>query len=147
VEKVVIRKLRIEDADAVRRIQFEITKEEDDIDYQESLRAVASGNQHMGIAAEIDGKVVGYMIGYMLFSGFGLSKSAWITNFGVDPMYMGQGIGKSLAKRVLEEYEERGVTHIYTAVRWDSVDLLSFFRTIGFDRSTLINLCKIAEKR
>jgi len=147
VENVVIRKLRLEDADAVRRIQFEITKKGEDTDYRESLKAVVSGNQHVGVAAERDGVVVGYMISYMLFGGFGLSKSAWITNFGVDPAYMGRGIGKSLAKRILDEYEGRGVTHVYTAVRWDSVDLLSFFRTIGFDRSTLINLCKIGDKR
>jgi N-acetylglutamate synthase-like GNAT family acetyltransferase len=78
----------------------------------------------------------------MLFGGFGLPKSAWITNFGVNPKCMGQEIGKKLAKKVIKEYEKIGVTHIYTAVKWDSVDILSFFKTIGFDRSVFINLSR-----
>jgi hypothetical protein len=28
-------------------------------------------------------------------------------------------------------------------VRWDSTDMLSFFKTLGFDRSNFINLRKV----
>lgn len=142
MENVAIRKLKAEDAEEVRRIQYAITKREDDIDYHRSIEAVISGGQHVAVAAEVDRVFAGYMISYLLLGGFGIAKSAWITNFGVDPNYMGQGIGKSLAQRVLGDYEAQGVTRVYTTVRWDSVDLLSFFRTIGFDRSNFINLCK-----
>jgi len=31
---------------------------------------------------------------------------------------------------------------VYTAARWDSVDLLSFFKSVGFNRSNFINLYK-----
>ncbi len=137
-----IRTLKVEDAEAVRRIHSSITKGEDGIDYRRTIQAVVSGGQHVALAAEVDGVVAGYMISYLLFGGFGLAKSAWITNLGVDPKHMGQGIGKSLAHQVLKEYEKQGVSHVYTAVRWDSVDMLSFFRTMGFDRSILINLCR-----
>lgn len=141
MENAVIRKLQVEDAGDVQRIQAAITQREDDIDYHQSIKSVISGGRHVALAAEVDGVVAGYMISYVLLGGFGLAKSAWITNLGVDPKYMGQGIGKSLARQVLRDYKEQGILHVYTAVRWDSVDLLSFFRTIGFDRSILINLC------
>ena len=146
VENVVIRKLRMEDAEEVRRIQLAITKKTDDIDYHQSVKTVISGEQHVAVAAEVNGVVAGYMVSHTLFGGFGLAKSAWITNFGVDPKFMGQGIGKSLAQRVLDEHERLGITQVYTAVRWDSVDILSFFRTLGFDRSVFINLCKNEER-
>jgi ribosomal protein S18 acetylase RimI-like enzyme len=92
--------------------------------------------------AEIDGRVVGYMISYTMYAGFGLDKSAWIATLGVDPKFMGCGIGKRLAEEILGVYQKRGVRNIFTSVRWDSVDLLSFFKTLGFDRSHFINLKK-----
>jgi len=47
-----------------------------------------------------------------------------------------------LAEEILEAYRKKGINDIYTSVRWDSVDLLSFFKTLGFDRSNFINLRK-----
>lgn len=96
----------------------------------------------MSYVAEYKGKVVGYMITYILSGGFGMGKSAWIATLGVEPKLMGQGIGKTLAKKIFDFYKERGIQNIYTSVRWDSTDLLSFFKTLGFDRSVFINLRK-----
>ena len=92
-----------------------------------------------------EGKIVGFMISYILLGGFGIEKSAWIAMFGVDPKFMGQGIGESLAKKIFEFSREKGIKDIYTSVRWDSPDLLSFFKTLGFDRSNFINLRKLLE--
>ncbi len=82
------------------------------------------------------------MISYIVYGGFGLEKSAWIATLGVDPQFMGQGIGKRLAKEILRVCQDRGIKHVFTSVRWDSVDLLSFFKTLDFDRSNFINLRK-----
>jgi ribosomal protein S18 acetylase RimI-like enzyme len=60
----------------------------------------------------------------------------------VDPKFMGQGIGKKLAEEIFRVYQEKGIQDIFTSVRWDSADLLSFFKTLGFDRSDFINLKK-----
>jgi ribosomal protein S18 acetylase RimI-like enzyme len=93
--------------------------------------------------AEFQGKVVGFMISYILTAGFGEAKSAWIATFGVNPNFMGQGIGASLAEEIFKFYKSEGIEYVYTSVRWDSTDLLSFFKTLGFDRSNFINLRKI----
>ena len=58
---------------------------------------------------------------------------------------MGQNIGKSLAGEALKHYKEQGVRNILTSVEWDSSDLLSFFKTLGFNRSNFINLRKVIE--
>ena len=95
--------------------------------------------------AELDGKVVGFIITYILFGGFGLEKSAWIGLFGVEPKYMGSGIGKSMAKEVFGELRRMNIKNVFTSVKWDSVDILSFFKSLGFDRCDFINLKKIID--
>jgi N-acetylglutamate synthase-like GNAT family acetyltransferase len=83
------------------------------------------------------------MISYILTAGFGMPKSAWIATLGVDPNCMGRSIGASLATEIMSYYKAQGVENVYTSVRWDSSDLLSFFKTLGFDRSNFINLRKV----
>jgi ribosomal protein S18 acetylase RimI-like enzyme len=90
----------------------------------------------------IDSKVVGFMISYITLGNFGADHCAWIAMFGVDPKYMGQGIGIRLTEEVFDFYKEKGIVEIYTSVRWDSTDILSFFKTLGFERSDFINLRK-----
>jgi predicted N-acetyltransferase YhbS len=140
---VLIRELRVDDADAIQRIAKAISKDGSDVDLKKSIDHMTrnSANQN-SLVAEDNGKVVGYMISNVLYAGFGLKKSAWIVSMGVDPEHMGQGIGKRLAKDLFEVYREKGVSHIYSSVLWDSIDLLSFFKTLGFERSAFINLRK-----
>ncbi len=76
-----------------------------------------------------------------------MEKSAWIGLFGVDSKYMGSGIGKRLAKEIFDVITERGIKNIFTSVKWDSTDLLSFFKSLGFDRCEFINLCKKLEQK
>jgi len=45
-----------------------------------------------------------------------------------------EGIGKALAKRLFQYFRKRDIRDIYTAVRWDTGDMLSFFKAIGFKR-------------
>ena len=130
------------DAADISRIQSAITKSPVTIDFRHIIEDQVRKGEDASFVAVIRGKVVGYMISYIVFGGFGLEKGAWIATLGVDPKFMGQGIGKKLAEEILAVYREKGITDIYTSVRWDSVDLLSFFKELGFDRSNFINLRK-----
>jgi len=140
--KLVIRNIRPEDAHQIGRIQSSITKSGPQIDFKYIIETKLQGSEDASLVAEIDGRVVGYMISYLVYGGFGLEKSAWISTLGVDPKFMGQGIGKRLAQEILEVYKKKNIRYIFTSVRWDSADLLSFFKTLGFDRSDFINLRK-----
>jgi len=64
---------------------------------------------------------------------------------GVHPKHMGQDIEARLACEIFKYYRPEGFSRVYTSVRWDSTDLLSFFKTLGFDRSNFINLAKDQE--
>jgi predicted N-acetyltransferase YhbS len=145
MENVRIRKIEMEDAEAIRRIHEAITKSPAKIDFGRIIRDQEQKGGDASFVAAMGGKIVGYMISYTVNAGFGLDKSAWIATLGVDPRFMGQGIGRQLAEAVFQAYREMGVRNILTSVRWDSADLLSFFKTLGFDRSDFINLLKKME--
>jgi len=142
IQGLKIRKIRPEDAIHLERIQALITKAPCKTDFRRIIQEQLKENKDVSLVAEVDGKIVGYMISYMIYAGFGIEKSAWIAIFGIDPKFMGQGIGKRLAEETFKIYQKRGIKDIYTSVRWDSVDLISFFKTLGFDRSEFINLRK-----
>lgn len=140
MENLVIRKVKIEDADEMNRILNAITKSADKTDFRQIIKEQVIKDDEASFVAEVNGKVVGFMISYILYGGFGVEKSAWIATLGVDSKFMGQGIGKRLAEEIFKVYKDRGITHIFTSVSWDSGDILSFFKTLGFDRSSFINL-------
>ena len=145
MERLRIRALRAEDAEDIRRIQTAITQTPSAIDFEQVFDEQVKRSGGASFVAELQGQVVGYMISYVLSGGFGIEKSAWIAMLGVDPQLMGQGIGKKLAQEIFRVYKEKGIKNVYTAVRWDSTDLLSFFKTLDFDRSDFINLRKVLE--
>ena len=145
MENVLIRRLKTEDAEEIGRINALIAKGADARDFKRMVEDLARSPVDISYVAECGGKVVGYMITYLLSAGFGIDKSAWIATLGVEPILMGQGIGKAMAKEIFEFYRKKGINNIYTSVRWDSTDLLSFFKTLGFDRSNFINLRKEME--
>jgi ribosomal protein S18 acetylase RimI-like enzyme len=143
VDKVQIRHLQKNDADEISRIYADITMKPVDPDFKRVVEEHAQREDQACFVAEQDGKVVGFMISYILTAGFGMPKSAWIATLGVDPNCMGRSIGAGLAEEIMNYYQAQGVENVYTSVRWDSTDLLSFFKTLGFDRSNFINLRKV----
>jgi ribosomal protein S18 acetylase RimI-like enzyme len=143
VSEIVVRRLRKEDAGDVARINAAITKTRSRLDFERIVGEEVERETGASFVALIDSKVVGFMISYITLGNFGADHCAWIAMFGVDPKYMGQGIGIRLTEEVFNFYKEKGIVEIYTSVRWDSTDILSFFKTLGFERSDFINLRKI----
>jgi len=92
------------------------------------------------LVAEKDNKVAGFIIGCIKEWGFGLERSGWIEMIEVDPKLMGIGIGKTLGEALIKYFRNEGIKEVYTTVEWDSGDLIAFFKSIGFDKSSFINL-------
>jgi ribosomal protein S18 acetylase RimI-like enzyme len=143
MQNMQIRRLKIEDAEEITRIYQAITRKPTSDDFMRVIEDHARRKDSACFVAEIDGKIVGFMISTILTAGFGIAKSAWIATLGVSPEHMGQGIGARLAEEIFAFYRSQGIENVYTSVRWDSTDMLSFFKTLGFDRSNFINLRKV----
>lgn len=107
------------------------------------------------LVAEVEGKVVGFILGYVSGWEFGVPDTVgWIDTIGVDPAYQRRGIGKILIKEFIENLkrtgkEERpeakkskieGVNVVYTLVEGTDWNLLQFFHAMGFKRGDMINL-------
>lgn len=140
-KEVTIRRWKLEDADEISGIYGLITNKSVHADFKKKVldRSQETGNE-AHFVAEMEGKIVGFMISYILPYGFGAEDCAYIATMGIHPKCMGQGVGAGMTREIFNYYKAKGVTRVYTSVSWDSTDLLSFFKTMGFDRSKYVNL-------
>ena len=142
VKEIKIRKIGAEDIPGMVAIQESILQKKVSKKWIQMVEARLRKLEAAGFVAAMGGRVVGFMIGEIKGESFGLEQSGWIEVVGVHPGHMGIGIGRILAKKLFEFFEKKGIRDIYTTVRWDAGDMLSFFKAIGFDRSPFINLRK-----
>lgn len=140
-EEILIREWRIEDTDGICEIYRLLTGAPVTDDFkrkvQGSARSSASG---VHLVAVSEGKIVGFIISYILPFGFGAEDRAYISTMGVHPRVMGRGIGVKMTKNLFSYYKKHNISIVYTSVKWSSTDLLSFFKTLGFDSSNYLNL-------
>src|SRR5436309_14586839 len=67
--------------------------------------------------AEVDGKVVGFMLGDVRAGEFGLEEpSGWIERFGIDPEHRGRDLGKQMFETIVEHFRQAGATTVRTLV-------------------------------
>jgi ribosomal protein S18 acetylase RimI-like enzyme len=136
------RQIKTEDVPQIIAIQQAIIKKKVSRRWVQMVENHLRRQDAVGFVATRDNKVIGFVIGEVKGEGFGLEQSGWIEVVEVHPSQMGVGIGHALSHRLFQYFKKRGVRDVYTAVRWDAVDMLSFFKSIGFDRSEFINLIR-----
>ncbi len=67
------------------------------------------------LVAEVDGRVVGFILGRAGELEFGLPGTvAWIEVIGVDPPYRRQGIARALVGRFATSAEDHGIKTVFT---------------------------------
>jgi GNAT superfamily N-acetyltransferase/biotin operon repressor len=143
-----IRHLARTDVDAVLDIVINIGRaeaseeEEARVYLRETIeRHIERNEPLMNLGAELDGKLVGFVIGEIRAWEFGQrEKTGWIKVLGVEPEYQGKGVGKKLGETLLGNFKASGITRVRTLVNWYEGDLLSYFRTLGFDVHNMIAL-------
>lgn len=109
-------------------------------DIEGFFRSFINNNPDTCLVAMTENRVVGFIVGCIKDRGFGVERTGWIELLGVAPGCMGEGIGKRMGEYMLNYFRKEGVKRIYTSVKWDSGDLIAFFKSIGFDKSDFINL-------
>lgn len=149
-----IRSLNENDLDAVVEIDRKILGKSRRDHWRRKI-AYADIYPRPALVAEMEGKVVGFILGYVSGWEFGVPDTVgWIDTIGVDPDYQNRGIGKTLFKSLIENFrrtgrEERpeakesmieGVNVVYTLVRRNDWNLLRFFHKMGFKRGDMISL-------
>lgn len=142
MHNLIIRKLKEEDIEAVGKIYNSIVQLPKRADFITELKEQCKSTCFVNSVAEINNEIVGFLLSYVIYGGFGINKSAWISLLCVHPKFMAQGIGQSLAEEAFKVYKRIGIRNVHTSFEWNSGDLLSFFKNLGFSRSDFINLRK-----
>jgi ribosomal protein S18 acetylase RimI-like enzyme len=147
LKTIKFRKLSVEDLPQVIHIQEVITKKKIGPKKLIQWKDTIQNDSSLSLVALDGDQVVGFIISEIMTNSFGLDQSGWIKIIGVHPKHMGTGIGQSLITQLFKQFKKKKIKEIYTAARWDAVDILSFFKSIGFDRSNFINLYKKLEPK
>jgi ribosomal protein S18 acetylase RimI-like enzyme len=141
-KSIKIRRLALGDLEQVLHIQEIITKSKIGPQKTSYWREQVQNDSSLSLVAMEGDRVMGFIISEIMTNSFGLDQSGWIKIIGVHPKHMGTGIGQALITETFKQFKKKKIKEIYTAARWDSVDLLSFFKSVGFNRSNFINLYK-----
>jgi GNAT superfamily N-acetyltransferase len=96
----------------------------------------------MSLVAETDGRLVGFLFGWVGESEFGIAdRTGWIDLIGIDPRYRGAGVGRALVERFLQAGRElRAVQKLATLIDLGQADIREFFVHLGFRHGPMIQL-------
>jgi predicted N-acetyltransferase YhbS len=141
LENVKIRPLEQHDIEAIVTIDEKVLGENRKDYWERKLETMNSKSSQASLVAEVEGTVVGFILGDISGWEFGVPETiAWIDTIGIDPAYQKKGLARSLAFELIRNLRALGVKTIYTLVNWNDWDLLQFFHAVGFTRGDMINL-------
>lgn len=88
--------------------------------------------------AEVDGRVVGFMLGDLRAGEFGLEEpSGWIERFGIDPDHRGHDLGRRMFTAIVDHFRHGGARTVRTLVDRGDADLAGFLGALGLTPSPL----------
>ncbi len=140
-----IRKMNVNDIDSVLAIDEKITGKPHEAQWESRIIDHLSTDPLGCLVAEVDGKIVGFVIGNIRGWEFGIPKCGWVEIVGVDPEYRGRGIARALIESLRDYFKMNGVSKVKTMIDWNDGGLVSFFSALGFKRSEYIILEKELE--
>jgi ribosomal protein S18 acetylase RimI-like enzyme len=93
------------------------------------------------LAAEADGRIVGFLMGHVFFGEFGVPMSRAVLDvIGVQPEFRRTGAARALVTQFAKNVAALRVEALDTLVAWDRFDLLGFFKALGFRPSRSVDL-------
>lgn len=93
--------------------------------------------------AEVDGNVVGFMLGEVRSGEFGLSEpTGWIEVLGIDPDCQGKSLGTQLATAMLAHFKSKGATAVRTLVDHSMPQIKKFFQSLDFEEAEITPLVR-----
>ena len=91
----------------------------------------------LNFVAEVDGEVVGFLLGDIRGAEYGTDISGWIDMIGVAPEHQHRGIGQRLVETFCEECQKNEVK-VRVIIRDDDRRLIRFWTSVGFQKGKLV---------
>jgi GNAT superfamily N-acetyltransferase len=147
---VTIKLLGMEALEDILRIADKIEREdtEEKAERMASLKETAvyqlqHGDPLLNLGAEVDGRLVGFIFGEIKLWEFGRGeRTGWIKVLGVDQEFQGMGVGQKLGENLLSHFRKLAVKRVRTLVDWYEGDLISYFKSLGFNMLNMLPLEK-----
>jgi GNAT superfamily N-acetyltransferase len=130
------------DLDAIVRIDEKLTGQTRKEYWRQRLEIAALRPPWMSLVAETDGRIVGFLFGWVSESEFGIARpTAWVDLIGVDPPYRNRGVGHALVDRFVSSARElRAVEKVATLIDLGQADVREFFVRLGFHHGPMIQM-------
>ena len=139
---VSVRAIEPSDLPALMRIDEKLSSQTRKEYWDRRLEMAALRPPWMSLVAETDGRMAGFLFGWVAESEFGMSQpTAWVDLIGVDPPYRGRGIAHALIDRFVRSAEElRAVQKVATLIDLTQADVREFFLRQGFHHGPMIQM-------
>lgn len=96
-------------------------------------RALEEADLRISLGAELDGLLVGALLGSLAYGEFGMPEPmAILDTVLVDRGFQGRGIGRAMAEQLVRNLGALGIDSIRTEVGWNELALLGFLARTGF---------------
>jgi GNAT superfamily N-acetyltransferase len=130
------------DLDAIVRIDEKLSGQTRKDYWRQRLDLAVLRPPWMSLVAETDGRLVGFLFGWVGESEFGIARpTGWVDLIGVDPPYRGRGVGQALVEQFVQSGRElRAVEKVATLIDLGQADVREFFLRLGFQHGPMIQM-------
>ncbi len=94
--------------------------------------SVYQGDPEFCLVAELDGQIIGFVLGTTIIKNHSAWKYGHLVWLGVDPDFQGKNIAKRLFNRFRDLMEKSGVRMLLVDTEADNLPALRFFQKMGF---------------
>ncbi|QTA88998.1 GNAT family N-acetyltransferase [Desulfonema magnum] len=136
-----IRTMVPSDLDRIVEIDIKVLEKARPEYWEIKLDLMQRHSQVFGLVAELDGQVIGFIMGGVSRWEYGVPENiGWIDTIGIDPEYQRKGTAKLLFEEMTKDLKKENVDTIITFVKRRDWLLLKFFNGLGFQKGDMINL-------
>ena len=144
-QKINIRPMTPEDIDSIIAIDTKITGIHRTLTYAKPHGSFFGGELGIGMVAEANGKVVGFILGRLAPSPRGW-LNAWAHFIGVDPDYQRRGVGTKLVEGFVARCKTRRAKTMHMMINWYDWEMVAFLQSLGFSRGDLSDFVMAVEE-
>lgn len=112
------------------------------VSYIDLITGDVSGLLDLGLVAEVEGHVRGFILGRLAHVGEAATEVGMIIILGVHPDYSRKGIATQLVNAICEKYRSKGIKTVRIGIDQRDKDLESLFEHMGFSVGHLIDYAK-----
>jgi ribosomal protein S18 acetylase RimI-like enzyme len=139
---ITIRPVELTDLGDIVRIDEKLSGHAGKDYWQTRLEIAALRPPWMSLVAETDGRLVGFLFGWIGESEFGIAeKTGWIDLIGIDARYRGLGVGRALVDRFVTSGRElRALSRVATLIDLAQTDVREFFLRLGLRHGPMVQM-------